>query len=265
MAAERATQVDEFGGLSLRRIRDRDRLRPVEADPATNPLPAQMISPRVQRDTMDPGADGVTRGTPHALDAARNGVLGEVESFARVAQPTRAGTQGIPPPVRPYAWRRTRPGPVEDRRGLGRELGGPGRNPDRPATTKAPAATVQAVPPPVAATMPPAASATPTAIPWSTSGTVVVTLAQAGQTIDLAVGQRLVLELGTTSQWTVRVDGSGVLTPASVPLQASQQGAWVAERAGTAQIQVIGNPFCPQVRPPCGMPSRAFTATVVVR
>lgn len=134
-----------------------------------------------------------------------------------------------------------------------------------PATAKTATATVRVAPPPVAATLPPAPTPTPTSAPVSASGTVVVTLAQAGGTIYLAVGRQLVLQLGSTYQWAVQVGGSGVLAPASVPLQAGQQGAWIAERTGTAQLQVIGNPFCLQSKPPCAMPSRAFTVIVVVR
>ena len=84
-------------------------------------------------------------------------------------------------------------------------------------------------------------SEAPGAAPTSPSTPVAIasTIGSAtalGPSPGSAVGQQLVLDLGMTYQWTVRVDGSGVLAPASVPLQAGQQGAWMAERAGTAQI-----------------------------
>ncbi len=94
---------------------------------------------------------------------------------------------------------------------------------------------------------------------------MIVTVAQAGQTIELTVGQRLVLQLGTGYDWTTQVGGSGVLVPVAAPLPAGVQGEWVAERIGTASILAIGNPPCLQAKPPCGMPSRAFDMTVVVR
>ncbi len=154
--------------------------------------------------------------------------------------------------------------------------GGPGPGPNLTAMSPAPTRTQPldaTLPPTPAETRGPAPTASrkpaPTRTPWATptaaSAVVVVTLADAGQTVDLAVGQRLVLQLGATYQWTVQVSGSGVLAPASVPSQADQQGTWIAERTGTAQLQVVGNPYCLHSKPPCAMPSRAFTVTVIVR
>ena len=98
-----------------------------------------------------------------------------------------------------------------------------------------------------------------------TPETVVVTLAQAGGTIDLAVGQHLELQLGTAYQWSICVTGSGVLAAVPAPVPTGVQGLWVAERPGTASIRAVGNPLCLQAKPPCGMASREFTLTAVVR
>ena len=125
---------------------------------------------------------------------------------------------------------------------------------------------IRVVPPPRPATAPPVPRSTPTATPAAqVAGTVVVTLAQAVGTVGLAVGQRLELQLGTVYQWSISVTGTGVLAAMSAPLPTGVQGLWVAERAGTASVRAIGNPLCLQAKPPCGMASREFSLTVVVR
>ncbi len=147
--------------------------------------------------------------------------------------------------------------------------------PGQPAESAQPAATplgaavappsVRVVPPPRPATAPPVPRPTPIATPAAqATGTVVVTLAQAGGTVGLAVGQHLELQFGTAYQWSITVTGSGVLAAVLAPLQAGAQGLWAAERAGTASLQAIGNPVCLQATPPCGMPSREFSLTVIV-
>ena len=94
--------------------------------------------------------------------------------------------------------------------------------------------------------------------------TVVVTLAGTGGTVGLAVGQRLELQLGTAYQWSISVTASGVLAAVTARVPPGVQGIWVAERAGTASIHGVGNPVCLQAKPPCGMPSREFSVTVIV-
>jgi hypothetical protein len=158
-------------------------------------------------------------------------------------------------------------------------LPGPSSMPAGTATGEAsvsptPAATVAyhaATPPPVpvaplpAATLRPSPRSTLTPTPGPAGGTIVVTSAQAGQTIHLAIGERLVLQLGTTDEWSIQLSPAGVLVAAPTPLPAGQQGAWTAERAGTVEMRLVGNPYCLQLQPPCGMPSQLLTVTVVVR
>lgn len=134
-----------------------------------------------------------------------------------------------------------------------------------PAATRVAAATAT----PGATHARPTPSASPAPSPTATTsgettGSVVVTLADADGPVMLAVGQRLVLQLGTTYDWVVSVDGTGVLAPVTGALQPGQQGAWIAERAGTALIRIVGNPPCLQAKPPCLMPSRVLTITVTV-
>jgi hypothetical protein len=147
--------------------------------------------------------------------------------------------------------------------------------PDQQAASAQPAATAagpavaspsRVVPPPRPATAPPVPRSTPTATPAAqATGPVVVTLAQAGGTVDLAVGQHLELQFGTAYQWSISVTGSGILVAVPAPVPAGVQGIWAAERAGTASIRAVGNPLCLQAKPPCGMPSREFSVTVIVR
>lgn len=137
------------------------------------------------------------------------------------------------------------------------------------ATAPGPAvapASILVVPPPRHATAPPVPRSTPTATPIAAAtGTVVVTLAQGGGTVGLGVGQHLELQLGTAYQWSISVTGSGVLAAVQAPVPTGVQGLWVAARPGTASIRAVGNPLCLQAKPPCGIASREFTLTAVVR
>jgi len=106
----------------------------------------------------------------------------------------------------------------------------------------------------------PRPAATPT--PAGSGGSITVTLAQDGSTVHLALGQALVLDLGTGYVWTLIVRPASVLVPLRAP--AGAQAAWTASQAGTAEIAGSGDLPCRRSKPPCMAPSRAFSLTVVV-
>lgn len=115
----------------------------------------------------------------------------------------------------------------------------------------------------------PAASPRPTSRPAASpdaTGLVTITTADEGSTIEIAVGQRLLVELGTGLDWTVTVTDPLVL--ALVPritIVRGAQGLYVGKTAGSATITAVGDPACRKSSPPCMAPSRLVSVTVNVR
>jgi hypothetical protein len=93
-----------------------------------------------------------------------------------------------------------------------------------------------------------------------------ITLAQNGQSIGLAVGDRFVLMLGEDFDWTVSPVDESVFAPlAEEPAVAGIQGRYEAIGRGAATISATGDPLCRKVTPPCGAPSMLFEVTIEVR
>lgn len=115
------------------------------------------------------------------------------------------------------------------------------------------------------ATAAPRPSPTPAPTASAAGTTVVVTIAEAGATVHVAVGDRLQLELGTLYTWAVSLApaGSSVLVAVPGALPAGQQGAWTATKAGSVTVVAVGDPLCRQAKPACMLASREFTLTVV--
>jgi hypothetical protein len=92
-----------------------------------------------------------------------------------------------------------------------------------------------------------------------------ITLANNGQTIDLAVGDRVLLQLGDADIWTVQVADPAVLSRVvNVTVVKGAQGIYEAKQAGTTTLTATGDPACRQVQPPCAQPSRLFRVQVRV-
>jgi hypothetical protein len=106
-------------------------------------------------------------------------------------------------------------------------------------------------------------AATPAASP---SGMRTVTLADAGQTIELAVGETFLLALGSEYDWTVTVaDPSIVSREVNVATIRGSQGLYRANRPGRTTLTAIGDPPCRRARPACALPSRIVRIDLVVR
>ncbi len=147
----------------------------------------------------------------------------------------------------------------------------PGLPTGAPTATSALTPVVTRSPPP-----PPTLSATPTEVspgptpgaplPPTPAGSRTVTLADAGQTIDLQVGQAFLLALDAAWDWTVSVaDPSVVNRLVNVLVVRGAQGIYVAKKAGRTILTAVGDPPCRKARPACALPSRVFRITVVVR
>ena len=92
-----------------------------------------------------------------------------------------------------------------------------------------------------------------------------ITLADNGRTIDLAVGDRVLLQLGDAYIWTVQIADPAVLSRVvNITVVNGAQGVYEAKQPGTTTLTAAGDPACRQVQPPCAQPSRLFRVQVRV-
>ncbi len=138
-----------------------------------------------------------------------------------------------------------------------------------------------ASPPPGAATLPapPSAVTTPVAtpvVPTVPTGTpvsspgqpdaasLVVTAADNGATVHLAIGQQFLLDLGSAVDWAVTVTDQRVVGRViGVFVIRGAQGIYVARTAGTTLLSAIGSPPCPSGGA-CPLYRIEFRLTIVV-
>lgn len=108
----------------------------------------------------------------------------------------------------------------------------------------------------------------PTARPTNppASGLVTVTRTEAGSTIAVAPGERVLVRLGTDFDWTVTVSDARVLARVpGVTLVSGAQGLYVAEAAGQATISAVGDLPCRKSHPACMAPSLLISVIIAVR
>jgi hypothetical protein len=135
-------------------------------------------------------------------------------------------------------------------------------------------------PPPGAGTLPPprraspAPTATPVVAPTAsvaprpspglpTAGPLVVTVADNGTTLHLAIGQQFLLDLGSSVDWTVTVaDPRIVARVIGVLVIQGAQGIYVARSAGTTLLSAVGSPPCPSG--PCPLFRLGFHLAITV-
>jgi hypothetical protein len=93
----------------------------------------------------------------------------------------------------------------------------------------------------------------------------VLTLADNGTAITVAVGDRVELRLDVSLNWTVSVSDPSVLRrPPGILLVREVQGLWDAIAPGSATISAVGDAPCRSATPPCSVPSIVFSAAVIV-
>ena len=167
---------------------------------------------------------------------------------------------GCPDPGRHHPWRRvarfdSARGP--DRRSepehRGAEQRASGRHAPR-ASQAAPGggATRTATPPPLPASAEPAPAS------------LVITQVDNGRTLQLAVGQQLLVDLGSTLDWAVTVADQGVVgrVPGVLVIRGAQ-GLYVARGPGTTLLSAVGSPICASGA--CPQYRVAFGVSLVVR
>ncbi len=159
---------------------------------------------------------------------------GAAGSTASVGAGTGSGSAGTPPPSS------VGPGPASSLPSPGASpSGGPSPAPGasaaepNPTATRAPSGTRSPSPPPTASPRP------------SPAPSLVVALAQNGSTLHLAVGQRFLLDLGSSAVWAVTIADPHVLAQVSgVALPPGAQGVFVALARGATTLSAIGSPPC---------------------
>ena len=105
---------------------------------------------------------------------------------------------------------------------------------------------------------------TPTSTP--TPGTQrTITLADNGQTLPLAIGDRFLLDLGSNYIWKVQIADPSVIAQLPAPLlPINSQGLFQAVAPGITTLTAYGDPPCRSLQPACGLPSLVFRITLVV-
>ncbi len=107
-------------------------------------------------------------------------------------------------------------------------------------------------------------SATPPPTPTPAS-VPTVTLDDNGYTIQLNVGERFLLDLAESFDWTVQVADQSVLSRlVNVAVIRGAQGLYEAKKPGSTELTATGDPPCRKAQPPCAAPSIVFRITVVV-
>lgn len=92
-----------------------------------------------------------------------------------------------------------------------------------------------------------------------------ITLADDRATVSVAVGEQVLVKLGTDLIWTVTVADPTVLVRVrGVALIVGAQGLYAAAKAGSTLVTAIGDAACRTAVPPCMVPSRLFSVTIVV-
>jgi hypothetical protein len=92
-----------------------------------------------------------------------------------------------------------------------------------------------------------------------------VTLADAGRTVELRVGERFLLDLGEGYDWTVEIADETIVSHVPDPAAPTgTQGQFQANRTGQTELTAVGEPGCRKVTPPCARPSRLVEISLVV-
>ena len=140
-----------------------------------------------------------------------------------------------------------------------------------PPSTEAPSSAPPDATPPRASQTAPGGGATRTATPpplpasaEPAPASLVITQADNGRTLQLAVGQQLLVDLGSTLDWVVTVADQGVVgrVPGVLVIRGAQ-GLYVARGPGTTLLSAVGSPICASGA--CPQFRVAFSVTLVVR
>ncbi|HEX9116948.1 MAG TPA: hypothetical protein VGA61_12840 [Anaerolineae bacterium] len=108
--------------------------------------------------------------------------------------------------------------------------------------------------------------ATPVPGPTVAGQGAVITLNNNGQTITMNPGERFSLQLGDDLEWSVTSSDPAVLSRVvNILAVRGSQGVYEAHQPGQATLSATGDAACRKAKPPCMVPSRAFSIRVTVQ
>ena len=95
--------------------------------------------------------------------------------------------------------------------------------------------------------------------------TKIVTLEQNNQEVALSKGQRFLLNLGSSYDWSLDIKNNSIISrvPNIMVIQGAQ-GLFEAHDVGKTTLTATGDPLCLKYIPRCGMPSILFKLDIVV-
>jgi hypothetical protein len=106
----------------------------------------------------------------------------------------------------------------------------------------------------------------PTPMTLDATGNLSVGLEDNGGTVLMQVGQRFLLNLGETYNWSFSIDDQTIVSRViNVMTIRGSQGLFEAHKAGTTLLNASGDPQCRQSTPACGMPSITFQIQITVQ
>lgn len=95
---------------------------------------------------------------------------------------------------------------------------------------------------------------------------LVITLDYVGQTIQIILGQGILMRLGDEFIWSIEIEPADVLTiNQKITPEPGEQGVFIARKKGKATITAVGSPLCSFEDPPCLRPSVLFQMVVDVK
>ncbi len=112
--------------------------------------------------------------------------------------------------------------------------------------------------------VPPASPAPTAGAGIVASGTVTLTNADSGATVDVAVGTMIVVDLDQSRYWRVTVSDPSILDELLQTTFERMLPRYGAVRPGKAVITGTGELPCAHATPPCLAPAQLFTVTIVV-
>lgn len=94
---------------------------------------------------------------------------------------------------------------------------------------------------------------------------VVITKDNQGKTVEMTVGQKLLVKLGEDYDWRVDVTPAFLLSQVSdAQLNKGEQGMYEAKMNGQATVQATGSPVCAKAEPACKDPNVQFNVSIKI-
>jgi len=102
--------------------------------------------------------------------------------------------------------------------------------------------------------------------PLDIGNALSITMADNGKTMELKVGDTVLLNLGDGYDWNISITDESIISRVkNIMVIKGAQGVYQALKAGTTDLVAVGDPPCRASTPPCMAPSIIFQVSIVVR